>query len=371
MASIAKRPDGRYRARYRDEAGAEHSRHFTRKVDAQAWLDQITTSVVTGQYVDPKAGRVTFQNFYEQWRERQVWVPGTLRAMNIAANSVTFANVPLRSVRRSHVEQWVKSMTARGLAASTIHTRMNNVRAILRGAVGDRVIPTDPSIGVALPRRRRAEAAMTIPTTAEIGKVLKAAEGPFRAFVALCAFAGLRVGEAAGLRVSDIDFLRRTLTVSRQIQREVGGYEVRAPKYGSERSVYLAPALVAMLTEHIARDRPGKDPARWLFTGEGDEPPHQNTITSRWMKTRKAAGLEGLKLHDARHFYASGLIAHGADVVTVQRALGHAKATTTLNTYSHLWPTAEDRTRQAAEEMLTEALAFENPADSVRTTGAK
>ena len=141
-----------------------------------------------------------------------------------------------------------------------------------------------------------------------------------------------------------------TLTVSRQIQREVGGYEVRAPKYGSERTIYLAPALVSMLTEHIARYRPGKDPTRWLFTGEGDEPPHQNTITHRWIKTRTAAGLEGLKLHDCRHFYASGLIiAHGADVVTVQRALGHAKATTTLNTYSHLWPTAEDRTRQAAE----------------------
>lgn len=369
MASIAKRPDGRYRARYRDEAGTEHSRHFPRKVDAQAWLDQVTTSVVTGQYVDPKAGRVTFQAFYEQWRERQVWVPGTLRAMNIAANSATFANLPLRSVRRSHVEQWVKQMTARKLAASTIHTRLNNVRAVLRGAVNDRVIPTDPSIGVALPRRRRAEAAMSIPTTAEIGKVLNAADGPFRAFVALCAFAGLRVGEGAGLQVGDIDFLRRTLTVSRQIQREVGGFEVRAPKYGSERSVYLAPALVSMLTEHVARYRPGSDPTRWLFTGEGEDPPHQNTITHRWMRTRAAAGLEGLRLHDCRHFYASGLIAHGADVVTVQRALGHAKATTTLNTYSHLWPTAEDRTRQAAEAMLVEALAIENPADSVRTTG--
>ena len=46
--------------------------------------------------------------------------------------------------------------------------------------------------------------------------------------------------------------------------------------------------------------------------------------------------------HDCRHFYASGLIAEGCDVVTVQRALGHSSATTTLNTYSHLWSTAED-----------------------------
>lgn len=52
------------------------------------------------------------------------------------------------------------------------------------------------------------------------------------------------------------------------------------------------------------------------------------------------------------HFYASGLIAAGCDVVTVQRALGHAKATTTLNTYGHLWPTAEDRTRAAAADLM-------------------
>lgn len=77
------------------------------------------------------------------------------------------------------------------------------------------------------------------------------------------------------------------------------------------------------------------------------------------------AGLAGIKLHDLRHFYASGLIAQGCDVVTVQRALGHASATTTLNVYSHLWPTAEDRTCSAAAAMMTSAL--KNPADSVRT----
>jgi hypothetical protein len=48
VANIARRPDGSWRARYRDEAGREHARHFERKVDAQRWLDEVTTSVVTG-----------------------------------------------------------------------------------------------------------------------------------------------------------------------------------------------------------------------------------------------------------------------------------------------------------------------------------
>jgi len=66
--------------------------------------------------------------------------------------------------------------------------------------------------------------------------------------------------------------------------------------------------------------------------------------------------LSGIKLHDLRHFYASGLIAAGCDVVTVQRSLGHSKATTTLNTYAHPWPTAEDRTRKAAESIMSASL---------------
>ncbi|MGO8941240.1 MAG: tyrosine-type recombinase/integrase [Mycobacterium sp.] len=53
-------------------------------------------------------------------------------------------------------------------------------------------------------------------------------------------------------------------------------------------------------------------------------------------------------MHDLRHFYASGLIAAGCDVVTVQRALGHSSPSVTLDTYSHLWPDANDRTRKAA-----------------------
>jgi hypothetical protein len=64
---------------------------------------------------------------------------------------VPFTDLPLRSLRRSHVEGWVKGMVNRGLAPGTVHTRVNNVRAVLRGAVADKLIPSDPSVGVALP----------------------------------------------------------------------------------------------------------------------------------------------------------------------------------------------------------------------------
>jgi hypothetical protein len=134
MASINKRPDGVWRARYRDEAGREHSKHLARKVDAQRWLNQVTASVVTGSYVDPKAGKITFAVYFEQWSARQVWVRGTVLAMKLAVKSTTFSDMPMRSIRPSHVESWVKSMTADGLAPGTITTRFNNVRSVPGGA---------------------------------------------------------------------------------------------------------------------------------------------------------------------------------------------------------------------------------------------
>lgn len=354
--NIAKRPNGKWRARYRDEGGNEHARHFDRKIDAQRWLDETSASVLTGTYADPKAGRISFAAFYGEWSSRQVWVPGTVLAMSLAARSVPFGDKPIKDVRRSEVEAWIKAMDSARLAPGTIKTRFVNVRSVFRAALKDRVIGSDPTDGVRLPRGRRAEAAMSIPTPDEVGQLLTVADERFRTFIALCSFAGLRLGEAAAVQAGDINFLRKSLSVNRQVQRVPGGaVDLRAPKYGSERAVYLADSLVELLAQHIAVHGT-HGPRQWVFVGDGEDPPHQNTVGYWWRKTLRDAGLSGIKLHDLRHFYASGLIAAGCDVVTVQRSLGHAKATTTLNTYAHLWPSAEDRTRKAAESIILVSL---------------
>ncbi|CCH74788.1 hypothetical protein BN11_4800003 [Nostocoides australiense Ben110] len=279
--NIAKRANGKWRARYRDESGKEHSRHFDRKIDAQQWLDAVTSAVVTGTYADPQAGRITFAAFFGEWSARQVWAPGTVLAMSLAARSVPFAGKPMKQVRRSDVETWIKQMNAAGLAPGTIKTRYVNVRSVFRAAVKDRVIGTDPTDAVRLPRGRRPDIAMSIPTPEDVGQLMAVADERFQPFIALCAFAGLRLGEAAGVQLGDVDFLRKSLKVSRQVQRVNGGaIDVRAPKYGSERVVYLADTLVTVLAKHIAaHGTTGND--RWLFAGDGDNPPHQNTVSSQ------------------------------------------------------------------------------------------
>ena len=314
---------------------------------------------------------------------RQVWVSSTRENADLATAGVTFGAMSLRSIRRSDIESWVKHMAVT-LAPTTIDTRFTIVCGVFRAAVADRVIARDPTAGVVLPRKRKAEAAMRVPTHADVAQLLDAAEPAsrpksrpgFTAYVVLCAFAGLRRGEALGVRVGDINFLGRTLRVTRQLQRAkssdletgkdlvtaAGGITVmvRAPKYESERTIYLPDELVALLVEHVRQHTPEGEPNRWLFD-EGGLPWHDNLVDYRWRSTRTDASVK-FKLHDLRHYFASGLIAAGCDVVTVQRAMGHASATTTLSTYAHLWPTAEDKTRAAASGMASAVLQGQSDA---------
>jgi integrase len=202
-----------------------------------------------------------------------------VQAMNLAANSVTFSNVALGELRPSHVEGWVKAMQNKPLEASTIKTRFNNVRSVMKAAKRDRVLADDPTERITLPRRRRAESAMRIPEPLHVGALVRTADDDFRAFVALAAFAGLRLGEAAALQIHDVDFLRREIHVRRQVQRANGGaVEIRAPKYGSERDIPVPSGLLEIVAEHIRLWRPQAAPADWLFPGENGNPWHQNSV---------------------------------------------------------------------------------------------
>jgi integrase len=201
---------------------------------------------------------------------------------------------------------------------------------------------------------------MRLPLVAEVRSLLDNATDEQAAAISLAAFAGLRAGEICGVQRADIDFLSRTLHVGRQVQPGPKGVpDIRPPKYGSERVIYLPDGLLGLLSRHVV-GREG-----WLFVRKDGRPWNLDKINQWWPQVRDAAGATHVRLHDLRHFYASALIAEGCDVVTVQKALGHASATTTLTTYSHLWPKAEDRTRRAAGALFDAVAAAS--ADSLRT----
>lgn len=127
----------------------------------------------------------------------------------------------------------------------------------------------------------------------------------------------------------------------------------------------VADELVQILARHLQETGVfGAD--EWLF-GYGASFFNRNSAAAWWKQVMEVAGIGDFTLHDLRHFYASGLIAEGCDVVTVQRLLGHAQPSITLNTYSHLWPTAEDKTRTARSRLI--AAVLDDSADSGRTAG--
>lgn len=364
MASIQKRPNGKWRARYRDAADKEHARHFDRKAEAQRWLDEITADVVTGRYVDPRAGNVSFGEYLQSWSALQVWKPRTALGYDRLRRTVPFADKPLNKLTVADVEAWKKQLVADGYAPQTVNNRLTAVRTVLRAAVGDNRIAVNVASGVRMLRLEGRAKRVVVPGPGAVKAVLEVVEPRMRAYVLLASLAGLRLGEISGIRIEDVDFLRRVLHVKRQVQARPGGPpEVREPKYESVRDIALPDELLEALSSHIKNH--GASSEGYLFVSGAGRPLSPSTVNNWWLRTTKAAQVEGLKLHHLRHFYASGLIAAGCDVVTVQRALGHARPSTTLDTYSHLWPDAEERTRSAATALARSVLS--QGADQTRT----
>jgi hypothetical protein len=149
MASIARRPDGTYRPRFRDASGKEHARHFKRKVDAQRWLDEMTAAMVTGQYVDPAAGRVTFREYAERWRATQVHRPTTAAHVETMLRRHVYPRLGdkrLGSVLPSDIQSLVKQLSL-DLAPATVGVSTGSSRGSSR--------PPSATAGSS-PRRARA-----------------------------------------------------------------------------------------------------------------------------------------------------------------------------------------------------------------------
>lgn len=350
MASIRKRPDGAWRARYRDEAGREHARHFARKIDAQAWLDTVTSSVVTGTYVDPKTARTTVGEWCDSWLSGY----GTRRAstvrqaeVHVAKIKAAFGGMRLSALKPSHVKAWTASLKSDGAADSYVYALHARLSQIMADAVHDGVIARNPCS-----RRTSPGAGKQRPyvaTTAQVWALHDAMPEHLRPAILLGAFAGLRTAETCGLRVSDVDFMRGVISPAVQ-------YPDLPLKTDTSRTAIPVPQSLAL---ELAQ---GADERRWVVESITGEQIGPWQIDRAIRSARAEAGMpEGFRYHDLRHYFASLLIAAGADVKVVQARLRHASATTTLNTYAHLWPDTEESTRAAIGAALTAR------ADSLRT----
>lgn len=354
MASIDKRADGSYRARWREyPGGPQKTRHFKRKGEADRFLDAIRGDLVHGMYVDPAGGQVLFGDYAEKWRVGQVHRAST------AAQAETYLRLhaypalgkrPIGAIRRSEIQAWVKQQSEQ-LAPSSVELVYRWVATIFKAAVGDRLIASSPCVRISLPKK--ADSNVVPLNVAEVHALVAAVPARYSALIVFAAGMGLRQGECFGLTVDRVDFLRRTVRVDRQLLGAHGGVpEFGPPKTKAGFRTVPMPDLVgSAVAAHLARY--GSGPAGLVFTNTWVQPLRRNTVGSMWHRAAKQAQLpEWATFHDLRHFYASLLIARGCSVKAIQTRLGHQSAMETLDTYGHLWPDSDDETRDAVEFVL-------------------
>ena len=336
----------RYIVRYRTPEGHSRMRSFARRVEAEQFLATTEHRKASGEYVDASAGRVTFAAYATAWAAAQphrastaASVEGILRSHALPV----FGTRQIATIRTSEIQAWIAGLE---LAPSTVAVVYGKVAAIFRAAEEDRVIARSPCTRrIRLPRPPGGE---VVPMTPEqVRAMVEAVSERYGALVILLAGSGLRPGEALGLTIDRVDFLRRTIRVDRQLVTVPN----EPPRFGpvkttsSVRTIPVPQVALDELARHLEHHSPG--PHGLIFTDGKSDPIRRNALGHIWRRAAARAGVEGFTPHDLRHYAASVLIDQGASVKAVQRHLGHASATTTLDTYAHLWPESEEVTRQA------------------------
>jgi len=356
MASIRKRPDGKWRARYRDPSGKELARHFERRMDAERFITSIEHAKIVGSYVDPGGGKLKVGEWADRWMEGRVHLkPKTMASYESLLKTQVlprWAPLPLAAVRHAEVVAWVAAMSGAGLSASRTRQAYHLFKSMLDDAVADNRLARNPAVNVDLPRLRTVEPRYL---THEQLAVLAEACGEYETLVSMLGYTGLRWSEAVGLRVRRVDLLRRRVDVT-EAGVEVNGRMIfGTPKAHQARSVPVPRFLTDDLASHLA----GKAPGDLVFTSPSGGVLRSGNWRRRVFDPAVArTGLDGVTPHSLRHSAASLAIAAGASVKAVQAMLGHASATLTLDRYGHLFPDELD----AVAERLTNARA-----DSVRT----
>lgn len=321
-------------------------------------------AVVSGTHVDPRTGDITLREYAEHWRKIQVQRPSSrahIETMLRRHAYPTLGDRPLSLILPSDIQAWVKGLE---LAPATVGVVHGIVSTIMKAAIRDRRIVSNPCEGSKLPKVERKR---IVPlTTDQVNAVRDALPAELRALVTLAAGTGMRQGECFGLTVDRVKFLERTVTVDRQLVTVPGQPPTLGPPktQASNRTIPLPQVVVDGLAAHLAAF-PAK-PDGLIFTIAG-KPITRSVFGHKWRSAVDTADLPaGTGFHGLRHYYASLLIRHGESVKTVQARLGHASAVETLDTYSHLWPDSDDRTRDAIDSVLGSSPS-RNAADQLRT----
>jgi len=316
---------------------------FPTQAAARAWQGDAAVAVRRRTMVAPT--RTTLRQAAEAWlagardgsirtRAGAEYKPSALRGYEQALRLRVLpelGGVRLSALARNDVQDLADQLVSRGLDPSTIRNTLLPLRAILRRAVSRGEIALNPTTGIELPAvRGRRERIATPEEAASLIAVLRSGD---RAVWATAMYAGLRLGELRAIRWEDVDLATGVIKVERSWDSKDGLIE---PKSQAGRRKVPVPAVLRdFLVEHRQITKRSE---RLAFGRNSDTPFSPSSLRARALAAWKKAELEPITLHEARHTFASLMIAAGVNAKALSTYMGHSSVMITYDRYGHLMP---------------------------------
>lgn len=323
---------------------------YERKSDAKAVEHDAIQRMKVGDAAKPK--QMTFGQFSQQWfetlnvrRSTREDYENTLRHLN-----ARFGNTTLSRITAEDIEQFLAKFSE-SHADLTTRKAFVRMKQILRRAVQRGYIlrsPADLVQNVPAAKRRRR---IRVLCSEEIAKLLAALPEYWQPLAQTAVLTGLRRNELFGLRWEDVQLEGGVIEVRKQLQNRT---LVDPKTENAQRRIPIGSTLKSVLAQH--RERVSYSELDLVFPSETGNPVNTSWFDrSVWKRALRKADLKDVTLHTLRHTFASALIKQGKDVKYIQTVMGHASATTTLDTYGHLFPLHNDDTAELLEKQLFSA----------------
>ena len=339
--TVRKLTSGRWQARYLEPSGERITapKTFVTKTDALRWLSATETDLGRGDWQDPRSGDVA----YREWADR--WI--TVKEPGLAESTADlyryllrrhviphFNQTPVGQITAVDIQEWLADLHRSDLSPNTVAKAYRVLRGTLDAAAEAGLIKQSPATLKGAGTERHAE--MRIATPEQVVDLARAAGPRWEALVITAAYSGLRWGELAGLRRSDVDTQANTLNVARKLGEVNGHLSYGPPKTAAGQRRVGIPSFVAQaLTVHLEHHaEPGPDGL--VFPAPGGGPLRRSNFRRRvWVPATTATGLAGLRFHDLRHTAAALAAASGTSLKALMARIGHNSAAAALR-YQHV-----------------------------------
>lgn len=338
---------GKFRARWRDENGAQRAKSFDTKKEASVHLASVTTDIKRGLKT-AYDGTITVAELGERWIEASFHLsPGTVWTYERDLKRhilPTFGDMKVSALTPAAVQRWVAEELGR-LAPSTVKRHHRTMATMLNWAVDQEMAATNVCDKVKAPRVPRRD--METFTVKQIEDIAANIGDRYKSFILVAAYGGLRWSELRGLRRMDVQGAR--ITVAGQLMQLDKQWIREDPKTAAGlRTIVLPASVAAELESHLA-EFTGPKPSDLVFTSTRGNPISEDWRYITWYpacwkagmgeqvtRNYKTAFVNMPRFHDLRHTSVALAINAGAHPKAIQQRLGHASIAVTMDRYGHL-----------------------------------